>query len=88
VLWVCSFFWVFLGFSCELAKLLMCILPVYLGTPYAFLMKFLTYQKFTESVSLSRHTSSETTSKYHLYCNLLMDFIYLVDEKMDSSSDL
>jgi hypothetical protein len=40
VLWICSFFWVFLGFSCGLAKLLMCILHLYLGAPYAFLMKF------------------------------------------------
>jgi hypothetical protein len=40
VLWVCSFLWVFLGFSCGLAELLMCILHVYLEAPYAFLMKF------------------------------------------------
>jgi hypothetical protein len=40
VLWVCSFLWVFLGFLCGLAELLLCILPVYLGAPYAFLMKF------------------------------------------------
>jgi hypothetical protein len=29
-----------LGFSCGLAELLLCILPVYLEAPYAFLMKF------------------------------------------------
>jgi hypothetical protein len=30
----------FLGFSYGLAKLLLCILSVYFGAPYAFLMKF------------------------------------------------
>jgi hypothetical protein len=45
VLWVCSFLWVFLGFSCGLAKLLLCILLVYLGAPYAFLMKFSYFSK-------------------------------------------
>jgi hypothetical protein len=32
---------------------------------------------------LSRHINSETTFKYHLYCNLLTDSINLVDEKVD-----
>jgi len=32
---------VLLGFLCGLAELLLCIHPVYLGAPYAFLMKFL-----------------------------------------------
>jgi len=33
--------WVFLGFLCRLAGLLLCILPVYFGAPYTFfLMKF------------------------------------------------
>jgi len=36
VLWVCSSLWVFLGFLCGLAELLLCILPVYLGAPYTF----------------------------------------------------
>jgi hypothetical protein len=30
----------FIGFLCELAELLLCIHPVYLGASYAFLMKF------------------------------------------------
>jgi hypothetical protein len=33
----CGFSWVFL---CGLAELWMCILHVYLGAPYIFLMKF------------------------------------------------
>jgi 4-hydroxybenzoate polyprenyltransferase len=37
---VCSFLWIFLGFLCGLAELSLCILPVYLGAPYACLMKF------------------------------------------------
>jgi len=40
VLWVCSFLWVFMGFLCGLVELLLYILPVYLRTSYAFLMKF------------------------------------------------
>jgi hypothetical protein len=40
MLWVCSFLWVFLGFSYGLAVLFLCIRHVYLGAPYAFLMKF------------------------------------------------
>jgi hypothetical protein len=28
--------WVFLGFLCGLAGLLLCLLPVYLGAPYTF----------------------------------------------------
>jgi hypothetical protein len=31
---------VLLGFICGLAELFLCIHPVYLGAPYAFLMKF------------------------------------------------
>jgi hypothetical protein len=30
---------------------------------------------------LSRHINSETTSKYHLYYNLVTDFVYLVHRK-------
>jgi hypothetical protein len=38
ILWVfCGFSWVFF---CGIARLFMCILPVYLGAPYAFLIKF------------------------------------------------
>jgi hypothetical protein len=39
-----------LGFSCGLVELSLCILPAYLGAPYAFLMKFFTYQKKKKSV--------------------------------------
>jgi hypothetical protein len=39
------------------------------------------FTKLTESVSLSGHINSETTSKCHLYCNPLTDFVNLVDRK-------
>jgi hypothetical protein len=43
VLWVsCGFSWVLF---CGLAGLFLCILHVYLGTPYVFLITILTYQK-------------------------------------------
>jgi len=35
------FLWVFLGFLCGLAGLLLCILPMYLGAPYAFFNEIL-----------------------------------------------
>jgi hypothetical protein len=38
--YVVSYGFFFVFFSCGLAELLLCILPVYLGAPYAFLMKF------------------------------------------------
>jgi hypothetical protein len=36
-----GFLWVFLGFLCGLAGLFLCILPVYLGVPYAFFNEIL-----------------------------------------------
>jgi hypothetical protein len=47
--YVVSYGFFFVFFSCGLAELLLCILPVYLGAPYAFLMKFsyLSKKKFT-----------------------------------------
>jgi len=38
--YVVSYGFFFCFFSCGLAELLLCILHVYLGAPYAFLMKF------------------------------------------------
>jgi hypothetical protein len=48
---------------------------------YESLSKLVSSTMLTESVNLPRHINSKTTSKCHLYCNLLMDFVYLVDGK-------
>jgi len=45
---------VLLGFLCGLAELLLCIHHVYLGAPYAFLMKFLLIKKKKGGVSDSK----------------------------------
>jgi len=55
--------WVLVGFlelCCGLAELLLCILPVYLGTPYTFLIKFsyLSKKKIQES-SMKSHTQCQ-----------------------------
>jgi hypothetical protein len=44
---------VLLGFLCGLAELLLCIHPVYLGAPYAFLMKFFYLSKKKKELTLN-----------------------------------
>jgi hypothetical protein len=61
------FYWVFL---CGLAELLLCIHPVYLGAPYAFLMKFSYLSKKKKVLLFIKKISKCISFSYY--------FIYIV----------